>query len=42
MSEEIKNAGSKGYCLMWAIIGFILFVALVVYLYNYNFKFIPS
>ncbi len=42
MSEEIKNAGSKGYCLMFAIIAFLLFVILVVAIYQYNFKFIPG
>lgn len=40
MSEEIKNAGSKGYCLMYFFIGFFLFLVLVIAIYQYNFKFL--
>lgn len=40
--SEIKNAGGKGYCLMVFLVSLFLFVALVVYLYYYNFKFLPS
>jgi hypothetical protein len=36
--SEIENAGRKGYCLMWFIIFLLLFVILVVAVYNYNFK----
>jgi hypothetical protein len=36
MSDEIKNAGIKGYCLLFAAIGFLLFVVLVVSIYNAN------
>lgn len=35
MADQISNAGSKGYCLMFAIIFFILFIILWAYLY-YN------
>ncbi len=38
MSEEIKNAGGKGYCLLYGFIGLLLFVILVVAIYKYNFK----
>lgn len=41
MSEEIENVGSKGFCLMYFIIGMILFVLLVVWIYNYNFADVP-
>ncbi len=40
--SEIQNVGRKGYCLMFAIIGFLLFIILVVYVYNYNFNFINA
>jgi hypothetical protein len=40
MSDEVKNAGSKGYCLMYFFIALLLFVILVVSIYQYNFKFI--
>lgn len=40
MSDHIENAGSKGYCMMYAIIGFLLFVVLVVAIYQYNGKFL--
>lgn len=36
MSDEIKNAGIKGYCLLFAAIGLLLFVVLVVSIYNAN------
>jgi F0F1-type ATP synthase membrane subunit b/b' len=38
--SEVQNAGSKGYCLMWGIIGFLLFVILVIYVYYKNFQFV--
>jgi hypothetical protein len=40
MSEHIKNAGSKGFCLMWGIISILLIVILLVAVYRYNFKFL--
>ncbi len=38
MSDEIKNAGKKGYFLLWLIFGFGMFLAVVLYIYFYNFK----
>ncbi len=35
MSDQISNVGSKGYCLMFAIIFFLLFIILWAFLY-YN------
>lgn len=40
MSDEIKNLGKKGNCMLYFFVGLILFVALVVWIYNYNFKFL--
>jgi len=40
--SEIKSAGIKGYALMAAAIGLLLFVILVVYLYKYNNNFVPE
>lgn len=37
MSNEIKNAGKKGYCLMYFFIALLLFIILVVGIYQYNF-----
>lgn len=39
---EVENAGRKGYCLMFGLIGLFLFVILLVYIYNYNGKFLPG
>lgn len=36
MADQIPNAGKKGYCLMWAIISFLLFIILWAYLYYSN------
>ncbi|WP_233752641.1 autophagy-related protein 27 [Flavilitoribacter nigricans] len=38
--SEIENAGNKGYCLMWFFIFLLLFVILVVGIYQYNGRFI--
>ena len=38
--SEIKNAGSKGYCLLYFFIAFFLFLVLVLGVYFYNFKFL--
>lgn len=38
--SDIVNAGKKGYCLLYFFIFLLLFVALVVGIYNYNFKFL--
>ncbi len=40
--SEIKSAGIKGYAVMGAAIGLLLFVILVVYLYKYNNNFVPE
>lgn len=40
--SEIKNAGGKGYCLMTFFILMLLFVILVVSIYQVNFKFLPG
>jgi len=40
MSDHIENAGGKGYCMMYAIIGFLLFMILLISLYHYNTKFL--
>jgi hypothetical protein len=40
--SEIKNAGSKGYCLMYFFILMLLFVILVVAIYQWNFKGLPG
>jgi CHASE3 domain sensor protein len=42
MSDEVKNAGRKGYCLMFILVGLLLFVILVVSIYQYNGKFLPA
>lgn len=38
--SEVENAGSKGYCLLYFFIFMLLFVILVVGIYQYNFKFL--
>ena len=40
--SDVKNSGGKGYCLMTMLIGLFLFVVLVLYVYSYNGKFLPS
>lgn len=40
--EELKNQGSKGRFIMWIIIGFILFMILVIAIYQMNFKLLPK
>lgn len=40
MSEEIVDRGSKGYCLLYGFIGIMLFLALVIGIYNYNYNFL--
>ncbi|WP_421796379.1 hypothetical protein [Haliscomenobacter sp.] len=39
--SEIENVGRKGYCVMYFFIFFVLFIALLVYLYNRNFALLP-
>jgi hypothetical protein len=40
MGDEIRNSGKKGYLILGAFIFFLLFVILVVSIYQYNFKYI--
>lgn len=40
MSGHIENAGKKGYCFMWGMIGILLIVILLIAVYQYNFKFL--
>ncbi|MEL6141356.1 MAG: hypothetical protein AAFU67_07040 [Bacteroidota bacterium] len=42
MSDEIKNAGSKGLILWYSFIALLLFVILVVSIYYANFDYIPE
>ena len=42
MSDEIKDAGIKGYVVMGGVIALLLFVILVVYLYKANQAFVPA
>ena len=42
MSDEIKNAGTKGYILLFGFLGLLLFVILVVSIYYANFNYIPE
>ena len=39
--SEIENAGKKGYCLLYFFIFLVLFIVLVVGIYNANSKFLP-
>lgn len=38
--SDIKNAGSKGFCLLYFFIAFALFWVLVLGVYYYNFKYL--
>ncbi|MEL7160572.1 MAG: hypothetical protein AAFN92_07425 [Bacteroidota bacterium] len=40
--SEIKSAGIKGYVVLGAFIALLLFVFLVVYLYQYNDYRVPA
>ena len=40
MADEVGNAGAKGYCLLVLFLAFLLFVILVVGIYQYNFRFL--
>ena len=42
MADEIKEAGSKGYFLLYFFLFFLLFIILVVSVYQANFKFLPQ
>ena len=41
MSDGVKNAGTKGYKLLFWFVVFALFIALLLYVYHYNTKFLP-
>lgn len=41
MADEIKNAGVKGFVLMFFIVAFFAVLGLILYLYYYNFDFLP-
>ncbi len=38
MSDHIENEGQKGKFMMWFIIYFLLFIILLIYLYQVNSK----
>jgi len=38
MSDQIQDAGKKGKCLMWFILYFLFFMAVILYVYWYNFN----
>jgi len=40
--SDIKNAGKKGYCLLYFTIFFLLFIGLVVGIYYRNFELIGN
>lgn len=40
--SEIKQAGIKGYALLGAVVGLLLFIILVVYIYKANQNFVPE
>lgn len=40
--SEIKQAGIKGYALLGAAIGLLLFILLVIYIYKANQNFVPE
>lgn len=42
MSDGVKDAGTKGYKLLFWFLFFALFIALILYVYNYNSKFLPE
>ncbi|MFZ4559000.1 MAG: hypothetical protein ACOYOD_02295 [Saprospiraceae bacterium] len=40
--SEIQNVGKKGYCMLSLIVGLLLFVFLLIYLYQRNFSGVPE
>lgn len=42
MSDGIKDAGTKGYKLLFWVIAIALLVSLIMYVYGYNTKFLPE
>jgi len=41
MSDGVKDAGTKGYKLLFWFVAIALFVAMILYVYHYNAKFLP-
>lgn len=39
--SEVQNAGRKGYCFMIFLVSFILFILLLVWIYNLNMTNVP-
>ncbi len=42
MSDGVKDAGTKGYKLLFWFIAIALIVALMIYVYRYNMRFLPE
>ncbi|MEM1326619.1 MAG: hypothetical protein AAGI23_11725 [Bacteroidota bacterium] len=42
MSDEIKNSGKKGRAFMWALVYIATFIIFLIWLYNYNFRYLPE
>lgn len=42
MSEEVKNSGKKGRAFMWFLVYVITFVILLIWIYQYNMKYLPE
>ena len=40
--SEIKQAGIKGYVLLGGVVGLLLFIILVIYIYKANQNFVPE
>jgi len=36
--SDVQNAGRKGYCLMYFIIGFLLLIITIIAVYQMNFN----
>ena len=42
MSDGVKDAGTKGYKLLFWLVAIALIIALILYVYNYNGRFLPE
>ena len=42
MADEIKNAGTKGYFLLFVFVAFLLFIILWASIYYANFNYLPQ
>lgn len=38
MSDHIENEGKKGRFMLWFFVYFFMFIGLLIYVYQYNFK----